>query len=81
MSTPVKQSLQIADMHCVSCAMAIDGALEDVPGVQRAETNFARATTEVVFDPVKVDLATLLVVVQEAGYSATALSDRAQNGR
>ena len=34
-------TLKITGMHCPSCAMNIDGALEDTAGVIEAETSYA----------------------------------------
>lgn len=65
-----RQTLRIAGMHCSSCAMAIDLALEELPGVAEARTSYARATTEVVFDPQRVDLGALVEAVRAVGYTA-----------
>ena len=62
-------TLHIEGMHCASCAMAIDMELEDLPGVQEARTSFARATTEVVFDPRRVGLDAVIAAIREAGYA------------
>ncbi len=67
-----RQTLRIVGMHCSSCAMAIDMALEDLHSVAEARTNYARASTEVVFDPQRVDLGALVEAVREAGYTAVA---------
>lgn len=69
--TTTTQTLRIAGMHCSSCAMAIDMDLEDVPGVVEARTNFARGTTEVVFDPAQVDQEMIIAAIREAGYTAS----------
>lgn len=57
-------------MHCVSCAMNIDGELEDAPGVASAITNYAKAETKVEFDEGKVSVDNLLEAVKRAGYNA-----------
>lgn len=38
----MKVTLAIEGMHCTSCAMTIDEELEDLPGVKRAKTSYAR---------------------------------------
>lgn len=68
-----RETLRIEGMHCSSCALAIDMELEDVPGVEEALTTFARATTEVAFDPARVDLSTIIATVRKAGYEARAV--------
>lgn len=63
-------TLHLAGLHCASCAMAIDLALEDLPGVTEARTSYARATTEVTFDPSRVGREDLIAAIREAGYAA-----------
>lgn len=61
-------TLKIAGMHCTSCALNIDGALEDTEGVIEASTSYAKGQTVVSFDPTKVQPAQLQVVVRDTGY-------------
>ncbi|MDP9373311.1 MAG: cation transporter [Chloroflexota bacterium] len=65
-----RQRLRIEGMHCASCAMAIDLDLEDVAGVEEARTNYARAETQVAFDPASVNLEAIIDVIRRAGYDA-----------
>ncbi|MFH1970934.1 MAG: heavy-metal-associated domain-containing protein [Patescibacteria group bacterium] len=60
---------KIIGMHCVSCAMNIDGNLEDTQGVTKAETNFAKSTTKVFFNSKKVMPERLKKIIEETGYS------------
>lgn len=64
-------SFKIAGMHCVSCAMSIDGNLEDTYGVTKAETNFAKSITKVFFDSKKITPSRLKKIIEETGYSIT----------
>ena len=57
-------------MHCTSCAISIDGELEDTAGVKEASTNYAKALTEVSFDPDKLNLGEIITIIKKAGYSA-----------
>lgn len=66
-----KQTLRITGMHCANCAMGIDLDLEDLPGVKEAKTNFARATTQVEFDPAKTTLDAIVACIRRSGYEAT----------
>lgn len=75
----MRRILSITGMHCASCAMAIDMDLEDIPGVQQARTSYARATTEVIFDPTRASLEAIVGVIREAGY--TAHPDSSEGGR
>ncbi len=67
----MKKRFQIQGMHCVGCAMTVDGALEDLPGVKWAKTNYARQIAEVEYDERKVDDAQLIEAIQTAGYQAS----------
>ncbi len=68
-----QQRLQIQGMHCVGCAMTVDGALEDLPGVKSASTSYARQTAEVEYDEQKVTEAQLIAAIEQAGYKAKAI--------
>lgn len=73
MSTlPVSRTFVITGMHCASCAMSIDWELEDVDGVIEAKTSYAKARTEVRYDPDKVSEADLVAAVERAGYGVEA---------
>ncbi len=61
--------LKIEGMHCTSCAMNIDGELEDL-GVKEAKTNYAKSETEVTFDESKVSEENILISIEKLGYRA-----------
>lgn len=65
-----RQTLHIAGMHCSSCALAIDMELEDLPGVAEARTSYARAMTEVIFNPARVSLDAVIAAIRQVGYTA-----------
>jgi copper chaperone CopZ len=67
-----RQHFQIQGMHCVGCAMIIDGALEDLPGVKSANTNFARQTVDIEYDEGQVSDDEIVSAIHAAGYMATA---------
>lgn len=71
-STPETSTavFQITDMHCTSCALNIDGTLEDLPGVESADTSYAKGHTQVQYDPKKVTTEQLSEAIQELGYTA-----------
>lgn len=61
--------LNITGMHCTSCAINIDGELEDTEGVREANTNYAKQQTEVVFDPGKVTEKKIIAIIKSLGYT------------
>ncbi len=59
---------KINGMHCTSCAMNIDGELEDTQGVKEAKTNYARQETFVEYDDGAISLPQLKAVIEKTGY-------------
>lgn len=61
-------TFRISGLHCVSCCLNIDGALEETPGVLSASTHYARAETKVVYDPAITSEEKLKAVIVKTGY-------------
>lgn len=55
-------------MHCVSCSLNIDGALEDTPGVESAETSYAKGKTTIKYNKDEVTPKALKAVIEGLGY-------------
>lgn len=68
-----RKRYQVQGMHCASCAMLIDGALEDLQGVKSASASYARQVVDVEYDEAKVSEEAILRAVKDAGYTASAL--------
>ena len=64
-----KLKLKVSGMHCTSCAMNIDGELEDL-GVKNANTNYAKGETTVEFDPKAVKIEQIKNTIAGLGYSS-----------
>lgn len=64
-----RHDLRVGGMHCSSCGMLIDDALEDLPGVVSASTNARRKRTRVEFDPSATDLDAIARTITELGYT------------
>lgn len=62
------ETLKLSGMHCVSCALNIDGELEDTAGVKSATTSYAKGKTEVKFDPDEINLQQIKNIIEELGY-------------
>jgi len=63
----------ITGMHCGSCAMNIDGELEDTGKIISVTTNYAKAQTTVEFDPALISETEIQTIIQKMGYTATSL--------
>lgn len=61
---------KITGMHCSSCSMNIDGELEDMPGVIKADTSYAKAQAIVEFDADKISPEKILEIIKATGYEA-----------
>lgn len=69
----IKKKFKITGMHCTSCAITIDMDLEDLDGVKRAQTSYAKAETEVEFDSNKISDNLILETIKKSGYTAILL--------
>lgn len=68
-----KITLKIKGMHCVSCAMCIDGDLEDnVTGVKSSKTNYAKQICEVEIENENVKTEHIINQIKKSGYTAEA---------
>ncbi len=67
---PVRINLPVAGLHCVNCALRIEKALGETPGVKEATVNFATNLASIVFDRQKVNEAELVKKIDGLGYKA-----------
>ncbi len=63
----------ITGMHCTSCALNIDGELEDADGVQESRTDYASQKTTVEFDAEKIAQEQILAIIASLGYTAAVI--------
>ena len=63
-------TFSIEGMHCASCTMLIDEALEDLDGVRRSTTKLRQRRTTVDFDADTCGPDTIVAAIADAGYSA-----------
>lgn len=66
-----KVVLKVEGMHCGSCAVAVQMALSNTPGVSKASVSFEQKKAEVEFDPKKTGLEQLLKAIDSMGYRAS----------
>jgi copper chaperone CopZ len=72
----LKKRFRIQDMHCVGCAMTIDGVVEDLPGVKSATTSYARQNLDVEFDEKRLTDQQIVDAIQAAGYRVVPITER-----
>jgi len=63
----IKKTIKLKGLHCTSCALLIEGELEDI-GV-KAVCNWAKGTVDVEFDPDRINDTHIKEAVERAGYS------------
>ena len=73
---PRRVQLSLSGMHCSSCAGLIERALKKVPGVTKANVNFAAEKASVLFNEAQASKESLLKAVEKSGYGATFASDK-----
>jgi Cu+-exporting ATPase len=66
--TAENATLDIEGMHCASCAVNIEDALNRLEGVRKATVNFATDKAYVEYDPRKVNRQTFEESIHHAGY-------------
>lgn len=69
-----KVKLQIEGMHCTSCAMNIDFDLEDLDGVKKVQTSYAKQEVEIEYDVEKIEIDKIIQQVKATGYKAVVKS-------
>ncbi|WP_280771946.1 copper chaperone CopZ [Salipaludibacillus daqingensis] len=63
-----KETIQVDGMTCNHCKSAVEGALNNVKGVKKAEVNLDAKNVAVEFNDSEVSVATLKEEIEEQGY-------------
>lgn len=69
-------TFRIDGMHCASCALLIDDALDDLPGVHRTQTTLKAGRSTVELDVTKTSPREVIGAIEQLGYRAAALSTK-----
>ena len=70
MNETTTYTFTVTGMHCASCGMLIDDALEELPGVHRSQTSVRAGRTLVDVDAAQVDPLVIAAVITATGYPA-----------
>ncbi len=70
MAQPATLSFVVSGMHCASCGLLIDDAVEELAGVERCETDSRRGRTVVSADPAVATVEAIVAAIAAAGYRA-----------
>lgn len=64
-----KQIFSIKGMHCSACATMIDLDLEDLKGIKKAKTDYARSELSVEYDENLISEKEIIASIKKSGYS------------
>ena len=67
-----EKTFNVPDMSCGHCKAAVEGELNELPGVERADADVAKGTVEVSYDEGTVTTEDLKAAIEEAGYTVAA---------
>jgi copper chaperone len=67
-----EKTLRVPDMSCGHCKAAVEGELNKLSGVQRANADVEKGTVEVSYDAGTVTTEDLKGAIEEAGYTVAA---------
>ena len=67
-----EKTFKVPDMSCGHCKAAVEGELNRLPGVERANADVERGTVEVSYDERTVTTEDLKGAIEEAGYTVAA---------
>ena len=62
---------RVEGMHCGSCALLIDDALDDLPGVHRSQTTVKAGRSTVELDVSQTNPQDVMSAIAELGYRAS----------
>jgi len=62
------RTLSVPEIHCGHCKESIEGAVIDVPGVERAIVDIDASTVDLDFDGADGTLAAIVDAIESVGY-------------
>jgi copper chaperone CopZ len=65
----IKRTFRVEGMECVGCTIAVEGALEDVPGIKSAAASYIKQVADVEYDETQVTETQIAAAVERAGYT------------
>ncbi len=67
-----EKTFNVPDMSCGHCKAAVEGGLNELPGVEKANADVAKGTVEISYDEGTLSLEDLKAAIEEAGYTVAA---------
>jgi Cu+-exporting ATPase len=63
-----RRTIKVAGMHCANCSETVEGALADLPGVVRADVNYATDEATVEYTPETFSIEAVYDAIADVGY-------------
>ncbi|HEL0601644.1 TPA: copper-translocating P-type ATPase [Streptococcus equi subsp. zooepidemicus] len=76
-----KETFMLEGMHCTSCALAIEQAVKQLPGVKEAVVNVTTEKLSVTYSAARLTSAEIIQAVRDAGYKAELLDETDVRGQ
>ena len=67
-----EKTLKVPDMSCAHCKAAVEGELNKLSGVERANADVEKGAVEIYYDDGSVGIEQLIEAIEEAGYTVAA---------
>jgi len=68
----IEKTMNVEGMSCGHCKAAVEGELNRLSGVERANADIRKGTVEVSYDEAAVSTEDLKGAIEEAGYTVAA---------
>ena len=66
--TEKKETISVGGMHCATCALTIEKAIKNAPGVVSSNVNFATEKATITYDAEKTSIGEIKKAIKNAGY-------------
>jgi len=66
-------SLSVPSMFCASCPFIVQGAIQDLPGIESVETDLESRTAVVVFDDALISIDDITFATMNVDYESTVI--------
>lgn len=76
-----KETFMLEGMHCTSCALAIEQAVKQLPGVEDVVVNVTTEKLSVTYLAARLTSAEIIQAVRDAGYKAELLDETDVRGQ
>lgn len=61
-------TLSVPDISCGHCKSSIEGAVQDLSGIDKVEVNIDPKTVDLSFDEASISLDAIIEAIEEQGY-------------